>query len=104
MMVASATPATPIGTVMVSTRSSTMLMTVAIIKNSRDVRLSPKPCRMPALMLKPRLPITPMKMMTIYVFAISNVPSSGTFIMCSSGSLKKIPISDSGMIPMINAV
>lgn len=55
-------------------------------------------------MLKPRLPITPMKMMTIYVFAISNVPSSGTFIMCSSGSLKKIPISDSGMIPMINAV
>lgn len=61
MMVASATPATPIGIGMVKARSSTMFITVAIIKNKSEVRLSPKPCRMPALMLKPRLPMTPIK-------------------------------------------
>ena len=48
--------------------------------------------------------MTPIKMIIMYVFAISSVPSSGTCISRSSGSLKKTPIRVSGTTPTSSAI
>ncbi len=49
----------------VKARSNTILIPAAVERNSKDVRLSPKPCRIPALILNPRVPIIPTKITII---------------------------------------
>ncbi len=60
-MVAQATPATPQPKTTTKTRSSIILSIVATARNLRDEIESPKPCRMPAFRLKPKVPIVPIK-------------------------------------------